>query len=43
MQNGATLLDPSRIDVRGELTTGHDVVIDVNCVFEGKSGIGQWR
>lgn len=36
MQNGASLLDPSRIDVRGELVSGQDVVIDVNCIFEGK-------
>ncbi|MDB4837507.1 bifunctional UDP-N-acetylglucosamine diphosphorylase/glucosamine-1-phosphate N-acetyltransferase GlmU [Marinomonas sp.] len=35
MQNGTTLLDPSRIDVRGELISGQDVIIDVNCVFEG--------
>lgn len=40
MQNGATLLDPSRIDIRGELTTGQDVIIDVNCVFEGKVILG---
>jgi bifunctional UDP-N-acetylglucosamine pyrophosphorylase/glucosamine-1-phosphate N-acetyltransferase len=36
MLNGATLHDPARIDVRGELTTGQEVVIDVNCIFEGK-------
>ena len=41
MQNGATLLDPSRIDVRGELITGQDVIIDVNCVFEGKVVLGK--
>ncbi|MBR7887662.1 bifunctional UDP-N-acetylglucosamine diphosphorylase/glucosamine-1-phosphate N-acetyltransferase GlmU [Marinomonas sp. A79] len=40
MQNGATLMDPARVDVRGELTTGCDVVIDVNCVFEGKVVLG---
>lgn len=40
MQNGATLLDPSRIDIRGELTTGQDVIIDVNCVFEGEVILG---
>tara|TARA_R110001599_G_scaffold39338_18_gene120170 strand:+ start:15101 stop:16468 length:1368 start_codon:yes stop_codon:yes gene_type:complete len=40
MQNGATLLDPSRIDVRGELITGNDVIIDVNCVFEGNVVLG---
>ena len=35
MAEGATLLDPNRIDVRGNLTVGQDVVIDVNCVFIG--------
>ncbi len=35
MKNGATLLDPARIDVRGELTIGQDVIIDINCIFEG--------
>ncbi|GAB3478947.1 bifunctional UDP-N-acetylglucosamine diphosphorylase/glucosamine-1-phosphate N-acetyltransferase GlmU [Marinomonas epiphytica] len=40
MTNGATLLDPSRIDVRGELTTGQDVTIDINCLFEGKVVLG---
>ncbi|NQZ81211.1 MAG: bifunctional UDP-N-acetylglucosamine diphosphorylase/glucosamine-1-phosphate N-acetyltransferase GlmU [Colwellia sp.] len=33
---GATLRDPARIDIRGELTVGEEVVIDVNCIFEGK-------
>jgi bifunctional UDP-N-acetylglucosamine pyrophosphorylase/glucosamine-1-phosphate N-acetyltransferase len=32
---GVTLADPGRIDVRGKLSAGHDVRIDVNCVFEG--------
>ena len=36
MQAGATLADPSRIDVRGELIVGKDVEIDVGCVFEGQ-------
>jgi bifunctional UDP-N-acetylglucosamine pyrophosphorylase/glucosamine-1-phosphate N-acetyltransferase len=36
MQAGATLADPARFDVRGELAVGADVFIDVNCVFEGK-------
>ncbi len=35
MTAGVTLLDPSRIDIRGKLTTGKDVSIDVNCVFIG--------
>jgi bifunctional UDP-N-acetylglucosamine pyrophosphorylase / glucosamine-1-phosphate N-acetyltransferase len=35
MVAGVTLLDPARIDIRGNLTVGRDVVIDVNCVFDG--------
>ncbi|MDD3380525.1 MAG: bifunctional UDP-N-acetylglucosamine diphosphorylase/glucosamine-1-phosphate N-acetyltransferase GlmU [Rugosibacter sp.] len=33
---GVGLADPARIDVRGELTCGRDVFIDVNNVFEGR-------
>lgn len=33
---GASLRDPSRIDVRGNLTTGTEVSIDINCIFEGE-------
>ncbi|ESP93486.1 MULTISPECIES: bifunctional UDP-N-acetylglucosamine diphosphorylase/glucosamine-1-phosphate N-acetyltransferase GlmU [Pseudoalteromonas] len=40
MINGASLADPARIDVRGEVTTGEDVEIDVNVIFEGKVVIG---
>jgi bifunctional UDP-N-acetylglucosamine pyrophosphorylase/glucosamine-1-phosphate N-acetyltransferase len=36
LDQGVTLADPNRIDVRGSLTCGRDVFIDVNCVFEGK-------
>ena len=36
LEKGVHLLDPSRIDVRGELICGRDVMIDVGCVFEGK-------
>jgi bifunctional UDP-N-acetylglucosamine pyrophosphorylase/glucosamine-1-phosphate N-acetyltransferase len=35
LENGVTLFDPDRIDVRGELRCGKDVWIDVGCVFEG--------
>ncbi|WP_210425264.1 bifunctional UDP-N-acetylglucosamine diphosphorylase/glucosamine-1-phosphate N-acetyltransferase GlmU [Spongiibacter thalassae] len=35
MVEGASLADADRIDVRGTLRVGQDVVIDVNCVFEG--------
>lgn len=37
---GVTLADPDRIDVRGTLTCGRDVFIDVNCVFEGDVELG---
>jgi len=36
MLQGATLADPDRIDVRGTLTVGEDVFIDINCVFIGR-------
>lgn len=35
LEAGVTLLDPARFDQRGTLGCGRDVVIDVNCVFEG--------
>jgi bifunctional UDP-N-acetylglucosamine pyrophosphorylase/glucosamine-1-phosphate N-acetyltransferase len=35
LEQGVTLADPARFDVRGTLACGRDVSIDVNCVFEG--------
>lgn len=35
LENGVTLLDPQRIDIRGTLQCGRDVSIDVGCIFEG--------
>ncbi|TMO56855.1 bifunctional N-acetylglucosamine-1-phosphate uridyltransferase/glucosamine-1-phosphate acetyltransferase [Pseudoalteromonas aurantia] len=40
MLNGATLADPSRVDVRGSVTTGQDVHIDINVIFEGNVTLG---
>ena len=40
LEQGVTLADPARIDVRGKLTCGRDVTIDVNCVFEGNVTLG---
>jgi bifunctional UDP-N-acetylglucosamine pyrophosphorylase/glucosamine-1-phosphate N-acetyltransferase len=40
LEAGVTLADPARIDVRGELTCGRDVQIDVNCIFEGRVVLG---
>ncbi len=37
---GVRLADPARIDIRGELTHGRDVAIDVGCVFEGRVELG---
>jgi bifunctional UDP-N-acetylglucosamine pyrophosphorylase/glucosamine-1-phosphate N-acetyltransferase len=35
LSDGVSLADPSRLDVRGKLTCGQDVFIDIGCVFEG--------
>ncbi len=40
MVAGVTLRDPERFDLRGELQAGHDVVIDVNVVLEGRIVLG---
>ena len=40
LQAGVLLRDPSRIDIRGDLSTGSDVEIDINAVFEGSVGLG---
>ena len=40
MDAGVRMADPSRFDLRGTLTCGSDVEIDVNCVFEGDVSLG---
>lgn len=40
LQQGVTLKDPARLDVRGVLNCGQDVQIDVNCLFEGVVTLG---
>ncbi len=40
MEQGVRLADPARLDVRGTLTCGTDVDIDVNCVFAGDVQLG---
>lgn len=37
---GVTVIDPARLDVRGELICGRDVEIDINCIFEGRVELG---
>ncbi len=40
LQQGVTLRDPARLDVRGDLSCGRDVEIDVNCLFVGDVILG---
>lgn len=35
MAEGVSFADPERVDIRGSLTCGRDVFIDINAVFEG--------
>ena len=37
---GVALADPARLDVRGEVTAGRDVFLDVNVVLEGRVVLG---
>ena len=40
MLEGVTLRDASRLDVRGTLKAGRDVIIDVNVILEGDNSLG---
>ena len=40
MEAGVRIADPARFDLRGELECGHDVEIDVGCIFEGHVTLG---
>ena len=40
MRQGVHLIDPSRFDLRGTLTVGQDVEIDINVIIEGDCTIG---
>ena len=40
MEQGVTLADPARIDIRGSVQAGRDVSIDVNTVFAGQVELG---
>lgn len=40
MEQGVTIIDPHRIDIRGEVVVGEDTIIDVNVVIEGPTTIG---
>ena len=41
MENGATLADPTRVDIRGTVFCDADTFIDVNTVFEGEVKLGK--
>lgn len=40
MKAGVTLLDPARFDLRGHLSVGQDVQIDINVIIEGDCYLG---
>lgn len=40
MRQGVHIVDPQRFDLRGSLTVGQDVFIDINVIFEGDCEIG---
>ena len=40
MQQGLTVLDPNRFDVRGEFIFGKDVKVDINVIIEGNVKVG---
>lgn len=41
MEQGVTMLDPHRFDLRGEVIVGNDVTFDINVIIEGKVTIGR--
>lgn len=40
MAAGVTIIDPDRLDIRGEISTGQDVTLDINVVLEGEVSLG---
>lgn len=39
-ESGATVMDTARLDVRGNVSIGRDVVLDVNVILEGNNTLG---
>ncbi|EEF79995.1 bifunctional UDP-N-acetylglucosamine diphosphorylase/glucosamine-1-phosphate N-acetyltransferase GlmU [Methylophaga thiooxydans] len=35
MMAGVTFRDPARVDIRGDITAGQDINVDINVIFEG--------
>ena len=40
VEQGVTIIDPLRTEIRGSLVCGSDVEIDVGCIFEGEVKLG---
>ncbi len=40
MEQGVTVIDPTRLDIRGNVTVGKDVTLDINVILEGEVVIG---
>jgi bifunctional UDP-N-acetylglucosamine pyrophosphorylase/glucosamine-1-phosphate N-acetyltransferase len=40
MRAGVTIVDPARVDIRGEVHCGRDVVLEINVILEGKVRLG---
>ncbi|HEY0721515.1 MAG TPA: bifunctional UDP-N-acetylglucosamine diphosphorylase/glucosamine-1-phosphate N-acetyltransferase GlmU [Gammaproteobacteria bacterium] len=40
MRQGVTISDPSRVEIRGEVTTGQDVTLDIGVILEGTVKLG---
>jgi bifunctional UDP-N-acetylglucosamine pyrophosphorylase/glucosamine-1-phosphate N-acetyltransferase len=40
MMAGVTFRDPARVDIRGDITAGQDITVDINVIFEGTNTIG---
>jgi bifunctional UDP-N-acetylglucosamine pyrophosphorylase/glucosamine-1-phosphate N-acetyltransferase len=41
MRQGMTMLDPTRVDIRGDVVTQEDVTVDINVIFEGQVTLGR--
>jgi len=40
MRAGVTIVDPARVDIRGDVSVGRDVLLDVNVILSGKVKLG---
>ncbi len=40
MRAGVTIVDPARVDIRGEVQCGRDVVLEINVILEGRVRLG---